>query len=97
MSLLAKNPWGEFKRRHPADAENIASLSLQTVSIIVVIVCAYYALKYKPFHSVSFEPSERAVSGRHRQPSCPRQRTGDLTSASLPAFQATIALAQASR
>jgi hypothetical protein len=73
MSLPTTNFWGEFRRRHPAAADNIAGLCLQIVAIIVVIICAYYALSCKPFQSVSLLPAANAdashnelLAHRHR-------------------------------
>ena len=67
MNLLFTTPWDEFKRRHPVSAENIASILLQALVTLVVVVCAIYALKYKPFQSFSLTPSNPAVqTARHK-------------------------------
>jgi hypothetical protein len=60
MSISITNSWGEFKRRHPESAENIVTLFLQTLSVIIVVVCAYYALKFKPFQSFSLNRQPQA-------------------------------------
>jgi len=60
MSIPITNSWGEFKRRHPESAENIMTLLLQTISVIIVVVCAYYALKFKPFQSFSLNSQPKA-------------------------------------
>jgi len=51
------NPWGDYKRRKPENAARIAAACSQAFFVIIVIGCAYYALKMKPFQAVSMAPS----------------------------------------
>lgn len=64
MNLPNENPWGVYKRQIPIDG--IISLVLQVLFVVVIIGCAYYALKCKPFQSVSFEPAHPVA--RHNRP-----------------------------
>lgn len=51
--LLMINPWGEYKRRSPANAAVIGSACLKLAFILLSAAFAFYALKCKPFQSMS--------------------------------------------
>lgn len=74
---LPKNPWGEYKRQKPENAAKIASACSQGLFIIIMIGCAYYALKMKPFQPIAMAP-ENVVTAV-AQPAHPvtRQNSSD--------------------
>ncbi len=50
---LPNNPWGDYKRQNPANAANLSAAFFQLLFVVVSIGCAYYALKCKPFQTMS--------------------------------------------
>lgn len=62
------NPWGEYKRRKPANAALISSLSVQGVFVLIIVACAYYALKCKPFQSFSLTQAAAVMPAENAHP-----------------------------
>jgi hypothetical protein len=59
--MLPKNPWSEYKRQKPASAESLATAFLHVCFVVIMIGFTYYALKCKPFQTVSFGAQQTVV------------------------------------